>query len=357
MPNETQSSIFFFPLRTNVEYFDTPEGYLSLKERIKQACILYDRLIFEGGLYQASIGPTGSFDLWIPPLELTDAILKAKFTSRGGEHHWRIAPTGSENYHTVISGPMERWFRAEFHTALREFDGENMPWIDIETYELTPDFKQLADSSADNDERDENIRILDASHFFRRKILTNLNRDLILIASLGTSASIDPLHASVLEQKMAKKPEQLKSAPGFLAIEVAVPNFSNLPWDTILELREHPSLSEFRRKLVEAETTARTLFPDAKEDEIRYEICQIITGELVREISNVWSVGKDMIRDMSINAAIELLLVIGRVSIPFVGEAIAAVRDGYELMQARNSWITAFLRLRGAGRSAISARK
>src|ERR1044072_4356950 len=48
------SSTFFFPLRTNVQYFDTAEARLKLEERVKQASLLHDKLLFEGGLYTAS---------------------------------------------------------------------------------------------------------------------------------------------------------------------------------------------------------------------------------------------------------------------------------------------------------------
>jgi len=51
-----EASVFFFPLRTNVEYFASPGGFLTLERRIKQAALLYDVLMFEGGMYIATVG-------------------------------------------------------------------------------------------------------------------------------------------------------------------------------------------------------------------------------------------------------------------------------------------------------------
>src|SRR6266536_3587599 len=64
---EPTESVFFFPLRSNVGYFDTPQEYLSLIGRIKQASLLYDYLVFEEGIYTATVWDSGVFDYWMPP--------------------------------------------------------------------------------------------------------------------------------------------------------------------------------------------------------------------------------------------------------------------------------------------------
>jgi hypothetical protein len=57
---ESSESTFFFPLRTNVQCFDTAEARLKLEERIKQASLLHDKLLFEGGVYTATAWEEGS---------------------------------------------------------------------------------------------------------------------------------------------------------------------------------------------------------------------------------------------------------------------------------------------------------
>src|SRR3954465_13832233 len=59
MSEDLNQSTFLFPLRSNVNFFDTPNGYLSLIGRIKQASLLFDRLLFERGIYISSITNRG----------------------------------------------------------------------------------------------------------------------------------------------------------------------------------------------------------------------------------------------------------------------------------------------------------
>ena len=189
MPN--RGTQFFFPLRTNVEYFASPQGYLSLVERIKQTSILYDTLVFEGGIYTASVGETGSFDLWIPPQDVTEEKLNVEFRPTGGEHYVRIAPTGSDQGQVVLSGPVERRFRSEFYSVLRNLEAEQLPWMKMQTFDFTSEGKRLVDRLQREDEKNPNLALPEGSHWLKSKILANLSHDLVLIASLQTSASID----------------------------------------------------------------------------------------------------------------------------------------------------------------------
>src|SRR5438105_39691 len=91
---EQSPSTFFFPLRTNVHYFDSPEQQLALTERVKQASLLYENLLFEGGMYDAVVwkdeerGGGPSFDMHIPPQDITDEFLKGyQHKPTGGEAH------------------------------------------------------------------------------------------------------------------------------------------------------------------------------------------------------------------------------------------------------------------------------
>lgn len=52
---QTDESVFF-PPGTNVECFETVEGALSLESRVKEALILYDKVVFQSGLSLVDIG-------------------------------------------------------------------------------------------------------------------------------------------------------------------------------------------------------------------------------------------------------------------------------------------------------------
>jgi hypothetical protein len=338
-------STFFFPLRTNVEYFASPQGYLTLLERIKQASILYDTLIFEDGMYVATVGEMGSFDLRIPPQDVTEEKLNVEFEPTGGEHF--VSWKGQ----VVLSGPVERRFRSEFYSVLRDLEAERLPWMKMATFALSPDGKRLADRLREEDERNPSIVLPEAGHFLRAKILANLNSDLVLIASLRTAASIDPLYAPILQQKTTSD-QRMQPAPGFLALQVAMPNFASVPWETIVQLREKPALVEFRKKMTSIETMARSALPEGEVGELKYQILQTISEELLQEIAHLLPKPSKVVGDVMLDLVLDLMAGLLSVSSQFpvpVGAAVAGFQGIAEMVKANRSWITAFLRLRDPG--------
>ena len=341
MSKRSSTSTFFFPLRTNVEYFTSPEGFLTLERRIKQAAVLYDVIILEGGVYTASAGPTGSMDFWIPPNQVTDEELRLKLEPSGGQHHLALAPTGSHQFQTVVSGPVERRFRSEFHSTLKKLSPKHPKWIKMETYDLTPAAKDLASRLSRNDEKNTDIVIPEGSNFLRSIILRNLNRDLILAWSLGSTASIDPLHLPILQNKMAAH-GGLSPASGFVALEVAVPDLSEVPWDVIAEVREHKAMTEFRHRIVQTENLVRTSLPNVDSTELRYQISQIITNELLNEIKNLRITGKSVF----VNLTLDLLSGLLPPPLSIVSTLALNTPDIEKLVRTQASWITVFMKLR-----------
>lgn len=341
--NSEDISTFFFPLRTNVEYFVSPEGFLALEQRVKQAAILYDVIIFEGGIYTASVGPTGSMDFWIPPDQVTEEELGLKFEPYGGHHHLAIAPTGSRQFQTLISGSVERRFRSEFHSILKSLGPECPKWVKVDTYDLTPEAKNLVNRLSQSDERNLDIEIGKEQRFLKSKILHNLNRDLTLIWCLGYAASIDPLYAPILHKKMTAH-GGLQPASGFLTLEFAVPDFSQLPWEVIAELREHKAMAEFRRRMIDTENLVRASLPNGNEAELRHQISQVITDELLKEIKSLQPTTRGTAINLTLN------LVSGLVPFPWgtISSVTSSITQITKLTEAQNSWITIFMKLRAS---------
>jgi len=336
-------STFLFPLRTNVEYFASPEGYLTLLERIKQASILYDTLVFESGIYTASVGETGSFDLWIPPQDVTEETLNVEFSPTGGEHYVRMAPTGSDQRQVVLAGPVERRFRSEFYSVLRDLEAEQLPWMKMQTFDLTSEGRNLAHRLRKEDEKNPDLALPEGSRWLKSKILANLSHDLVLIASLRTSASIDPLYAPMLQHKTIGR-QRMQPAPGFVALEVAMPNFASVPWETIVQLREKPALVEFRKKMTSIEMMARSALPEGGVGELKYQVSQTISEELLQEIAHLLPKLSKVASDVVLDLALGLL----SGPIP-VSAAVTGLRGIVEVAEANRSWVAVFLRLRNSG--------
>jgi hypothetical protein len=332
---EPDPNTFFFPLRTNVQYFDSPTTRLSLEGRVKQASLLFEKLLFEAGLYHATVwereGGGPSFDMWYPPnfldLDKLDQDDES-FRPSGGQPYVKF-----DNY-VFASGTAERQFRAQFHGLLRKLNADSLPWIEIASFEL-PDEIDLKQLARDDEKLVEKV-IPSASRFLRSKLSYNLNRDLILASGLQVAASLDDLFAPLVYEK-ARSTREITLALGFSALQVAVPDWSTLPWQEIVELRKDPSLVEFRNKMVAVERVAREAASQDKQD-LSYEISQIITKELLEELSNIRVSQADVARDVTID------LVTGNV--PMLGPVITGLRGEHRLHVQNESWTTAFMKLR-----------
>ncbi len=335
-PKETSG--FFFPLRTNVQYFDSQKARLKLEERVKQASLLHDKLIFEGGLYHATVwkreggGPV--FDMWYPPDSLDFDLL-----ARDDEN---FQPTGGEPYlkfdnYVFASGEAERQFRAQFHGLLSRIPAEKVPWIEVANVQLESEADDNIKQLARNDEQLVGSSIPAASRFLRDKISYNLNRDLAVASGLQMPASIDELFSPLVHEKAQRERGQ-----GFSALEVAIPNWSGLEWNEVFELREHPSLIEFRKKMVAVERIAReAVAQKAPEGDLKYEISRVITDEVSEELKNLRITPADVMRDVFIDLVTSPL--------SGISTLVTAIRGDEQLDAQNKSWTTAFFKLREGG--------
>jgi hypothetical protein len=328
-------STFFFPLRTNVQYFDSPETRLKLEERVKQASLLHDKLLFEGGIYEATAWEgTGSkgFDLWYSPdpgdLE---AIAREDETFR---------PTGNTPALLIDdkvfgSGKAARQFRAQFLVLLVKLRADKLPWISVGTFTIPTDLDNEIKKLARDDH--DQVEGLTASSFLRDKIAYNLNRDLLIAAQLGVPASIDDLFGPLVHQK-AERDHQIQRALGFSALQVAVPNWSTLPWDEVFKLREHPSLVEFRKKMVTIERMAKEAVAQQAHADLKSEISRIITDEVSDELYNLRETEQGIMGDV----------IIDLVTSPLSGIStlVTAIKGDMKLQSQNKSWTTAFFKLR-----------
>lgn len=336
IPAESSQNTFFFPLRTNVQYFDSPEARLKLEERVKQASLLHDSLLFEGGIYTASAWEGGGgkvFEMWYPPESFDlDALARdeERFQPTGGEPYVKF-----DNY-VFASGKAERQFRAQFHLLLYKMGADTLPWIEVQVF--------AADSELDNEiknlaRKDQELVAghISASRRLQDKIAYNLNRDLVLASQLQVAASLDEMFSPLVHQK-AERDHSIQPALGFSALEVAVPDWSSLTWEEVFKLREHPSLVEFRKKMVTVERVAREAVSQDAHTDLNHEISQIITAEVSEELYNLRETRAGVVRDVVID------LLTSPVS--GISTLVTAIKGGATLQSQDKSWTTAFFKLR-----------
>jgi hypothetical protein len=119
-------STIFFPLRTSVELFEDRRSP-QVVTRAKEAALLYDRLIFEEGLYDVTFTSTGLVDQWLPPDDISPEHL---------ERSHEPIPEGSPmqllvGNHVLMEGPVELQYFSELHTGiLDELEQFNPDWVE-----------------------------------------------------------------------------------------------------------------------------------------------------------------------------------------------------------------------------------
>lgn len=112
-----------------------------------------------------------------------------------------------------------------------------------------------------------------------------------------------------------------------------VGKFENKFW----QLREHPSLVEFRKKMIDVERVAREAASRNDVPDLRYEISRIITDELSEELFNTRTTPDKLAFDIAID------LLAG--SIPGISTVITAFRGDEKSRKENLSWTTTFFKL------------
>jgi hypothetical protein len=330
-------SRFFFPLRTNVEYFTTLEATLSFESRVKQALVLYDRVLFQAGLYVAQIGPTAAYEFHFPP---------AQMPSRSDLSRARRAQQRSEGFagrgggRQMLSSPTERSFQIEFHSLADRLLSLGIDGIEMVEWHLVPEAKRFAKGLAKEYRKSEGVALPEGSPRLQKRVVENLFEDLVLVSNLGCPSGVDSLHAPVLDTLIDRVPE-VQAAGGFFALEFEVPHVAALSWEQIIEVREAAAVMEFRKHLTVAEETVRAMFPEAPADVIRQEVGSILHRELLRETQ------ERMAPNASELAGHVVLELVGGL-VPLIGTLHTAISVGQEVVdwkRERTSWLAVLMKL------------
>ncbi len=70
----------FLGLRSNVHFFASRQGFMNLESRVKPLALLYDRLVFEDGVYECTVGEQGTSAI----VHLVDMIVQGVDTPAPG---------------------------------------------------------------------------------------------------------------------------------------------------------------------------------------------------------------------------------------------------------------------------------
>jgi hypothetical protein len=248
----------------------------------------------------------------------------------------------AEEMRVAIHGPLSARYVAEFHSHilddLAEFDPD---WVST----ITPGG---ADNPAEpRSPAHETIRRLnfsdfgdkallpDSEPFVKSFIYKSFNRDCVLTTAMSASFSITPLFASMVERR-GIAPDRAGSE----ALDIVAPNVGVLPWEAVVEFREHSGSTEARARLREFEALAASQDPQDAYDFLKRVSREVNQAYLDAIHSLAPSLPENLAKE-ALLTLISVTSVIGPVleKIGSVGNTITEMRE------FNRSWIAALMHL------------
>jgi hypothetical protein len=333
-------SAFFFPLRSNVGYFETSDGQLALLNQIKQASLLYDRLIFQDGTYRASIAETGSFDVWTPRsdegrVQEAQPNVEPTIDIRPLDGQTSVLIKIRDKYVPLVAGKTIRTYYSDFNTVLDSINADLFPWIERADYELGDNETALQKTLRESFEQTLEQTLPLENSYVRVRVADNLSKDLVLSALLKTPLSIQAQHMPLLLASTNGRP-----ASGFSAFRARIPDLTHLPWNEIVDLRNEPSMIELRQLLLKIEQAAEAGLTDGGIDEAKRQAAlqRAWADEALADIEHSQPKTLGSIGHLALD------FVLG--SVPVVGPLFGALKEMQRHHDASTSWKAAFLKLK-----------
>jgi len=341
----------FFPLRSAVELFVDPLSPNAVT-KAKEAAVLYDEMIFEDGMLDVTITPNGSTSFWNPPEAMTQELLErsrrvdavgSPMTLAFGKQDGLGVP--AKEMHVVVEGTVSHHYLAEFHTSilddLAEFKADWVRTIDIGRDKQPGSIGDpIYEAIRQRNFADFGDRGLMADHdpFLRSFIYESFNRDATIAASLGASFTGTPLFAPMIERE-GLKPD----TSGADALGVVVGDVGALPWEAVIEFREHRGSREARERMREFERLAIESGPRDAYDYMKKVGHQVNRGfrAAIEELAP--SLPEELAKQVLLN---------GVAIVTVVGAPVAAVAGAASALSASRSfsrsWIAAVMVLTAA---------
>jgi len=335
-----------FPLRTGVELFKDPTMPEAVA-RAKQAAVLYDELIFEMGLCEVAVTPAGSMEEWRPPHLLTDEDLSEsrRVPDAGASISLSVGQKGPDGWTAeLMAGPVGSAYASEYHTGILDELAQLEPeWVKRLPGGPLPAGSpeaELARALRERDAADANLMgesRLGDNRALREWIIKAFDRDVAVARSVGASLSATSLFAPMIEARGAE-PER----PGLDALEIVAPNLAALPWEAVLEFREHPGSAEARAMLREFERKAAREEPEDAQAFLR-GVQEQVTGALFWAVERAHTPLPERVVQEAVKAGVGFFPVVGQIA----GIGLTAAEIGTEAYRRRRSWTAALMVLRG----------
>jgi hypothetical protein len=338
----------FFPLKSGVELFEDPSSPEAVT-RAKEAAVLYDEMIFEGGLYDVAITPQGSTNFWTPPSQMTPERLEHSRRGRQvGEPMTlaigtqRAVGQPAEEMSVFLQGKISASYVSEYYTGIiQELAKFEPPWAKKVTIGGSDNARELGQAAYDaikalnfSDFQNQDL-MPDTDSFLRPFIYQSFNRDSVLAAGMEASFSVTPLFAPMVAHR-GLQPE----LAGSEALSILIPDLTKVPWEAVVEYREHPGSSEARDRLREFERLAQEEEPDDAYEFLRRISQEVNKAYRAAMLDLAPSFPEELAKEILLTA-VSIVSVIG----PVVEKAASLTSAAREAGAFNRSWVAALMKL------------
>ncbi len=337
-------------MKSGVELFENRSSPEAVT-RAKEAAVLYDEVIFEDGLYDVSITPQGATNFWTPPSHMTPERLEhSRRPVRIGEPLTlaigaeRSPGRPAEEMAVVFQGSISASYASEYYTGIiQELAKFEPTWARKVVIGGSDTAQALGQASYD---AIRHLNFLDLGDrdlmpntdtFLKSFIYQSFNRDSVLAAGMDASFSVTPLFAPMVAHR-GLQPE----LAGSEALSVLVPDLTKVPWEAVVEYREHSGSAEARDRLREFERLAQEEEPQDAYDFLRKVSQEVNKAYRAAMVDLAPSFPEELAKEILLTA-VSVASVIG----PVVEKAASLTSAAREARAFNRSWVAALMRIQG----------
>lgn len=336
----------FLPLRSNIGWFKSPDLREDISTRVKESILLYDEIYIEDGTFKADVleGSAGPNKWYIPPPgrpeERTieyDRDLRQTDVSVGIGLDGDIAPRA-----TISQGRTEDRFKIDYYELFKNIEKTDYTFL---KFIVCPEYtfpRRARDILRDQSRDDKlNFEYIHPNSAIRDLVIDNLNHDIVLSILLKSSIVLDSRHRDFLKEKCWRPETTFSSKPVAESValreilNIEVPDFSKIPMERVLELREDRLWTKFRDLVRNIASTVKDE-PEllANQKDLEKTILYNYAREHSRE------------REKSQSTGLKLAIDLGLGLIPYVSE----VKPIKSYWDDRNTWFAFLLKLKRASK-------
>jgi hypothetical protein len=301
------SSKVYFPLRSNVGWFRSPDLREQMTNRVKESLLVHDELIIEDGTFLVDILDEGGMQApYLPPgflpqeyrtVEFQDMEPRTVTTLMGAEGE---IPTD-----VVLHGKASVRFKIDYYNIFKGLDLSSYDFIKMQVVHdlsIPLDARQLIQNNAFLDRT--RFQDFEVNSWLRDLVINSLNRDVVVSSLLGAGVVLDPRHAELLSRKESKssgsKVHENTAVVRHL-LSVGVPDFDTMPLEQVIEVR-HDKLWVSFRAFVREVVTDVTADPEVLSDTRAFDeaVARRVERSLFEELQRKYPTKRTLIVDLGL---------------------------------------------------------